>query len=107
MARTNIPAGNPTFQTLSTNAIEPPPFVTYNLPVPSGYLVFRTNMLAVQVFNTGLNSSDLGFDALLDVTISEITPPVILNITPTPAPRVHIDFGNGDIFRTGDWRSSG
>jgi hypothetical protein len=84
VARTNIPAGNPTFQTLSTNAIEPPPFVAYNLPVPSGYLVSGTNMLAVQVFNTGLNSSDLGFDAWLDVTISEITPPVILNITPTP-----------------------
>src|SRR6185436_18318735 len=31
VARTNISAGNPTFQTLATNAVEPVPFVTYDL----------------------------------------------------------------------------
>ncbi len=43
-----------------------------------------TNVLVVQAFNTTLGSSDFGFDALLDVTIFETTPPVIVGVRPPP-----------------------
>lgn len=84
VARVNVPASF-NYQTLATNqAVDPAVFNTYTLPAPAGYLASGSNLLAVQVFNTGLNSSDFGFDTLLDVTITETTPPVIANITPPP-----------------------
>ncbi len=82
VARTNVPAGSPTYQTLATNATEPPPLILYNLPAPVGYLTTGTNVLVIQAFNTSLGSSDFGFDGLLDATIIETTPPVIANLIP-------------------------
>ncbi|HEX5220958.1 MAG TPA: lamin tail domain-containing protein [Verrucomicrobiae bacterium] len=86
VARTNVAAAQPTYQTAANNAVEPAPFVTYNLPIPSGYLTTGTNVLVVQVFNTSLGSTDFGFDALLDVTIVEspAIAPTITSITPPP-----------------------
>ena len=84
VARVNV-NGNPNYQTLATNQpVDPAVFNTYNLPAPSGYLATGTNVIAVQVFNTGMDSSDLGFDVLLDATITETTPPVIANVSPSP-----------------------
>ena len=84
VARTNVPLGEPTYQTGATNATEPPPLITYNLPIPSGYLTTGTNIIVVQAFNTSLGSSDFGFDCLLDVTITEApaVAPTIVNVTP-------------------------
>jgi len=86
VARTNVAAGSPTYQTLASNAVEPPPLVTYNLPAPAGYLLTGTNVLVVQAFNTSAGSSDFGFDALLDATIVEspALAPTIVNIVPPP-----------------------
>lgn len=86
VARTNVAAGEPTYQTTASNAVEPPPLVTYNLPAPSGYLTTGTNVIAVQVFNTSLGSSDFSFDGLLDITITESpgVAPTIVNVTPPP-----------------------
>jgi len=85
VARTNISALEPTYQTLATNSVtEPVQFTTYNLPAPPGYLTSGTNVLVIQGFNTTLNSTDFGFDGLLDVTITE-TPaiaPTISSFTP-------------------------
>ncbi len=69
---------------LASNATEPVPFNFYDLSSPAAYLVEGTNVLAVQVFNTTLNSSDLGFDASLTSIITETNPPVIVAIEPPP-----------------------
>ena len=82
VARTNVGAAQPTYLTLAANAVEPVQLTTYTLPPPAGYLVSGTNVLVVQAFNTSTNSSDFGFDGLLDATITETTPPVISNINP-------------------------
>ncbi len=84
VARTNVSATAPTYQTTAANATEPVPFVTYPLPTPSNYLTTGTNVLAVQVFNTSLGSSDLGFDASLTAILSETSPPTIEGISPAP-----------------------
>ena len=47
VARTNVPVGDPTYQTSVTNATEPPPLRTYNLPAPGGYLVSGPNLIVV------------------------------------------------------------
>ncbi len=83
--RVNMPgaAGSAvTISTLADNAAEPPPFKTYTLPNPAAYLVTGENVIAVQVFQSSLTSSDLGFDASLDVTLVETIPPTIASVTP-------------------------
>ncbi len=76
-------AGDPvTTATLAVNAVEPVSFLTNNLPSPPTYLVLGTNVLAVQVFQSSLNSSDLGFDCLLDAILSETNPPTVANVNP-------------------------
>ncbi|MBL9134563.1 MAG: lamin tail domain-containing protein [Verrucomicrobiales bacterium] len=70
--------------TLANNATEPVAFAFYNLPPPSSYLLSGTNVLAVQVFQSSLTSSDLGFDASLDAVVRETVPPRILSVTPSP-----------------------
>ncbi|MCC7374229.1 MAG: lamin tail domain-containing protein [Verrucomicrobiales bacterium] len=85
--RVNMPgeAGSDvTRGTLANNASEPVSFATYALPSPGAYLVNGTNVLAVQVFQSALSSSDLGFDASLDATVRETVPPRILSVTPAP-----------------------
>ena len=85
VARVNVSATSPTYQTLAANqAVDPAVFNDYSLPPTAGYLLTGTNVLTLQVFNTGPGSSDFGFDTLLEVTITESTPPVIANITPAP-----------------------
>ena len=69
---------------LAANATEPVPFSFYSLPPPASYLVNGTNVLAVQVFNTTLVSTDLGFDCSLDSTLTETNPPVVVEVVPPP-----------------------
>jgi hypothetical protein len=68
--------------TLAINAVEPVQFVTYNLPPPSGYLVPGTNVIAVQVFQSSLGSSDIGFDCSLEAILRE---PPLTNVPPAIA----------------------
>ena len=85
VARVNVGPGAPTISTFATNVAEPVPFVTYAVPSPtSSYLSVGTNVLAVQVFNTTLASSDIGFDASLVGYSLESVPPTILGQTPAP-----------------------
>ncbi|MFO1513185.1 MAG: lamin tail domain-containing protein [Verrucomicrobiota bacterium] len=86
VARVNVPLGEPVYNaTFATNVAEPVPLIDYPLPTPSGYLTTGTNVLSVQVFNTASGSSDLGFDAALDVTITEtpVIAPTIVNVSPS------------------------
>ncbi len=86
--RVNMP-GEPgsavTIATLANNATEPVAFTTYPLPAPSPYLRSGSNVLAVQVFQSNIASSDLGFDASLDSILTETIPPRILRVDPPPA----------------------
>jgi hypothetical protein len=78
-------AGDPvSIATLSTGApSEPVPFTFYNLPVPAS-LVNGTNVIAVQVFNTTLASSDIVFDCSLESIGIDTVPPSIVSVTPAP-----------------------
>ncbi|PYJ00210.1 MAG: hypothetical protein DME25_21275, partial [Verrucomicrobia bacterium] len=85
--RVNMPgaAGSAvTTNTLANNAIEPVSFTTYDLPTPPGYLVAGTNVLAVQVFQSSLASSDLGFECSLESVLMETNPPTVLSVNPAP-----------------------
>ncbi len=84
VARTNVSVAEPAYNTPAANAAEPVPFVTYDLPVPAGYLVSGINVLTIQGFNATLGSSDFGFDGLLDATITESPPmaPTIFSFAP-------------------------
>lgn len=87
--RLRVPGGTGsavTTNTLGDNAPEPVGFLTYELstPAPSSYLVVGTNVIAVQVFQSSLGSSDLGFDCSLQSIVSETVPPVVATVNPTP-----------------------
>ena len=79
-------AGSPVSaaSTLATNAVEPVSFITYNLPAPPTYLLSGNNVLAVQVFQSDLASSDLGFECSLDSVLTETNPPTIVSVSPPP-----------------------
>jgi hypothetical protein len=90
-----------TISTLANNAAEPVQFVSYDLSGPESYLVAGTNVITVQVFQSSLGSSDIGFDASLEATFREPPPdlpPVLASISPPPDATVrslnenHIDF---------------
>jgi hypothetical protein len=78
------PGSEVTVATLADNAAEPVAFATYPLPNPSAYLLPGTNVLAVQVFQSNISSSDLGFDAALDSVLADKIPPVVLRTLPAP-----------------------
>lgn len=82
--RIRMPSGEPTVNTLAQNAPEPVMWEIHPLTVPAGVLRSGTNVLAVQVFNTSLGSSDLGFDARLEGVYLDTNPPVILRVEPSP-----------------------
>ncbi|HEY0549299.1 MAG TPA: CotH kinase family protein, partial [Verrucomicrobiae bacterium] len=76
--------GDPvTTNTLSTGApSEPVPYVSYTFAGLTN-LVDGTNVIAVQVFNTTLASTDIVFDSLLNAILTETNPPTIVTVTPT------------------------
>jgi len=73
-----------TISTLAGNqASDPAPTVQTTLPTPvTNYLVAGTNVLCVQVFNTTLNSSDLGFDCQLISLAPDLVAPSIASQSP-------------------------
>jgi hypothetical protein len=77
-----------TRSTLANNAVEPVGFATYDLPLPASYLVNGTNVLAVQVFQSALSSSDLGFDTSLDAILRETVPPRLVSVSPQPGTEI-------------------
>lgn len=84
IARANVAAAHPTYTNLASAAREAGVFESFPVTLsPTDYLVTGTNVLAVQVFNASLSSSDLRWDAQLRVRLrSPATPPVILTVQP-------------------------
>lgn len=82
----NPPGSNVTIEHLAQNASEPVALTPYALPAAVPFLRQGTNVLAVQVFQSSLGSSDLGFEASLDATFREPdrTPPQVAGVSPTP-----------------------
>ncbi|MBN1671441.1 MAG: chitobiase/beta-hexosaminidase C-terminal domain-containing protein, partial [Kiritimatiellae bacterium] len=77
--RTNAPAGEPAFDATAPAGHESGDVETFALPAPYAYLVPGTNVLAVQVFNSSLGSSDLRFDLdyELDAALAPMASPSI------------------------------
>jgi hypothetical protein len=75
-----------TIGTLAVNqSVDPAVFEDATLPVPvTGYLVEGTNYFCVQVFNTTLASSDLGFDCQLRSVVPDFVAPTIASQIPAP-----------------------
>ncbi|MBI3416366.1 MAG: lamin tail domain-containing protein [Verrucomicrobia bacterium] len=85
VARNNAPAGEPRFNSFSAaNIPEPVAYTIYPLPALNTFLVPGTNLLAVQVFNTALTSSDIVFDAELDAIARDNVGPAVVKISPAP-----------------------
>ncbi len=85
VASLNPPAGVPSHNSVAGGtAVEPVMLTGYSLPAAPGALVVGENVLAVQVFNTSLGSSDLVFDARLTATLRPSEFPMVANVIPTP-----------------------
>jgi hypothetical protein len=85
IARYNMPAGEPSYDSFAIAAVpEPVRFFEYSLPDPAVYLAAGANVLAVQVYNNQINSSDLQFNAELLSSQPDYEPPVIVAIDPAP-----------------------
>ena len=83
--RVNVNAGDVTYQTLAINQpVDPAVFVSSSIGGAASFLREGTNLIAVQVFNTSLGSSDLGFDLALSTLAGETNVPTIVNISPVP-----------------------
>ena len=79
------PTGTPRFDSLAgDNAPEPVGFAPYPIADPQQVLVPGANVLAVQVFNVSLGSSDIVFDAALTATLSHAGPPTVSSVLPEP-----------------------
>ncbi|MFM1770460.1 MAG: hypothetical protein RJA22_2989 [Verrucomicrobiota bacterium] len=74
----------PTIATLAVNQpVDPAPLVTTPIiPLSPGVLLAGTNVIAVQVFQSALASSDLGFDLALETIATETTPPTVVSAVP-------------------------
>jgi hypothetical protein len=92
VAAFNPPTGTPTFNSLaSANAPEPALLIDYPLPAALSTLVPGENVLAVQVFNTSLGSSDIVFDGMLTATPRPSAFPIITSVQPAPGRLTALD----------------
>jgi len=79
------PPANVTFDALaSANAAEPVEFETFSIASPAADLVQGANILAIQLFNNTLASSDIVFDAQLITAERESISPSLAGISPFP-----------------------
>ncbi len=74
------------FDALALGGHEAGVYEGFSLPDPAAYLVAGPNVVAVQVFNTTLGSTDLKFDLeILDPTQPDIDPPLVVELVPPAA----------------------
>lgn len=83
VVRYNVAPGEPPFNQLAATAVaEPVAYAVYSLP--ASLLLAGRNVLAVQVFNSSLTSSDLQWDASLTGFEADFEPPRVLSVEPPP-----------------------
>jgi len=92
VATLNPPTTEPANNSVSSaNVAEPIAYTDYPLPTAISALVPGENVLAVQVFNTSLGSSDLVFDASLTATLRPSESPIVTQVQPSPGPLASLD----------------
>ncbi len=75
-ARTNMPAGAISFSTLAPSVVNGAAESVYHaISVESSLLVEGTNVVAVEVHNNSVSSSDISFDLSMSVVKSDVPPP--------------------------------
>lgn len=86
IARKLAPSEPVTFRSLALGNATPDPAVleTYKILNPRQFAVNGENILAVQVFNVSLGSSDIAFDAQVLVEKSEVGAPQLVGVSPLP-----------------------
>jgi hypothetical protein len=86
-ARYNVPAPAPLYTSVAgTNVAEPVGFNDYPITGFTDFVQAGTNILAVQVFNVSLGSSDIVFDAELTATLRDREGPLVAGVVPAPGP---------------------
>ena len=81
VGRFNVPGGELLYNAAATSAMEPTTVATPVADNLASLLVPGANVIAVQVFNAALTSSDLFVDAALESELEE-APPLTANLTP-------------------------
>ncbi len=85
VAALRAPVGEPVYNAFaSENAPEPVGYQVFAVANPETLLVPGVNVLAVQVFNVSLGSSDLVFDAQLTATYRIAGAPSVVGVVPEP-----------------------
>ena len=85
VARASVTPASPVYTHVASVGREADPAVTFVIGLaPASYLQTGTNILAVQAFNSSVNSSDFRFETMLQVTKLSLDPPVITSIVPAP-----------------------
>lgn len=82
VARVNMPAGAPRHDGYASSAAPEPVEVSETVLTELSFLRTGENVLAVQVFNNSLSSSDLQWDAELIATQPDIEPPRVASVQP-------------------------
>jgi len=90
VARSNLPASAIGYTTLATSAISGTAETTFlSFPLPPELLATGDNVIAVEIHQQSATSSDVRFDASLQVTASVplgfVRAPYLQNVTPTSA----------------------
>jgi len=82
VARLAVPEGELRFDSVATlNAVEPVQLEAYPIDTPQSVILEGTNVLAIQVLNVGLGSSDIVLDAALEASL-DVEPPRIARLIP-------------------------
>lgn len=90
VARTNMPTGTVTFATLASSAISGAGETAFTaFPIAASAVANGANALAVEIHQSGAISSDISFNASLQVTAAPVVglarAPYLQNVTPTSA----------------------
>jgi hypothetical protein len=86
--RVNVEPGAVTRTTLATNQpVDPAPWEAAVVGSAADFLREGTNLVAIQVFNTSLGSSDFGFDCAISTLEGETARPVLVSVDPAPGTR--------------------
>jgi len=79
----NVGTNSPRYNSFATTAHEADPALLLSVAgLPQNFLVNGTNLLAVQVFNNQIGSSDLRFETTLQISRGIPGAPVITNVVP-------------------------
>ena len=118
--RVNMNGGDVNYLTLALNQpVDPAVLVSSSIGGVASFLREGTNLIVVQVFNTSLASSDLGFDLSLSTLTGETNAPSIVSVNPAPGTvtsltQVTVTFseavqgvGVGDLLLNNDQPATG